>query len=521
VYFNGGWYTVTSLRIDTIDNLPTGLCWASNKPDNTYANQESGCIKVNGVPCGPTGQYKMRIIVTVNLGFGSAQVNADQAGLKYYIRLKNNGDATTPIDTFQTAANPFIAYGGTCPSVLPLNAYLGTDQTVCNGSVSMLSPLVSGGTGPYTYAWSSTGNSPSCNNCANPTITVTQNSTVMVTVTDANNNTDIDTVAYSVIGANTNFGVTASGSLSFCQGNLVTLTGAANGGYTYQWLKNNTNINGATANALPVASTGDYMLLYTNANCYAVSNVVHVNVDPRPDASVTQQPLTACQGDTIHLTAQADTSVHYFQWYYNNTAASASANQNATGAGNYQVVVRNNSNCYDTTSVAVSFKPLPQVTLNGNADTLCGFGSNLTLINGTPAGGTYSGAGVTGSSFSPSAAGLGVHTVSYTYTDTASCSNTSTETIVVVSCTGIDDVDVNGLQLYPNPVKKELTVEIGGTIVQPAIRIFDAAGRLQTANYTLFSNKIVIDTHSLPAGIYMLHLATNGSTLGRKFVKVD
>ena len=71
VYYGGNFYTVNWLRIDTVDNLPPGLCWASNKADNTFANQENGCLKVSGVPCGATGQYKIRIVVTVNVGIAS------------------------------------------------------------------------------------------------------------------------------------------------------------------------------------------------------------------------------------------------------------------------------------------------------------------------------------------------------------------------------------------------------------------------------------------------------------------
>lgn len=111
IRFGGQLLTIQTLRIDSIENLPAGLCWTTNKANNTYSNQEDGCIKVNGIACSPPGQHKLRIIVTVNVGI-SLQTNADAAGLKYYVRVKNSGDADTPVDTSQTQANPFIAYGG-------------------------------------------------------------------------------------------------------------------------------------------------------------------------------------------------------------------------------------------------------------------------------------------------------------------------------------------------------------------------------------------------------------------------
>ncbi|MBL0308741.1 MAG: T9SS type A sorting domain-containing protein [Bacteroidetes bacterium] len=101
-----GAITVSSLRIDTIDNLPSGVCWSSNLSNNTFANQQNGCIKLSGIACAPPGQYKLRIIITLN---GALTVDAESQGLKYFLRVKNDGDADIAVDTLQGA---FFAYGG-------------------------------------------------------------------------------------------------------------------------------------------------------------------------------------------------------------------------------------------------------------------------------------------------------------------------------------------------------------------------------------------------------------------------
>lgn len=110
ITFGGQVLTIQSLRLDSIGNLPAGLCWATNKANNTWQNQEDGCIKVNGTTCSAPGQHKLKIIVTANVGVEIA-TDADAANLKYYVRVKNSSDAETPIDSTQTSANPFIAYG--------------------------------------------------------------------------------------------------------------------------------------------------------------------------------------------------------------------------------------------------------------------------------------------------------------------------------------------------------------------------------------------------------------------------
>jgi hypothetical protein len=65
----------------------------------------------------------------------------------------------------------------------------------------------------------------------------------------------------------------------------------------------------------------------------------------------------------------------------------------------------------------------------GSLDTMCVSGGNQSLTGlASPAGGTFSGTGVTGSSFSPSTAGTGTFTI--TYTDPTGCSATDKVTVL-------------------------------------------------------------------------------------------
>ncbi len=57
---------------------------------------------------------------------------------------------------------------------------------------------------------------------------------------------------------------------------------------------------------------------------------------------------------------------------------------------------------------------------------------NIILEGGFPAGGTYSGLGVSGDIFDPSLAGPGTHIISYTYTDDNNCTSTVQTTIDVL-----------------------------------------------------------------------------------------
>lgn len=520
VFFGGSQITVNWLRIDTIDNLPTGLCWASNKANNTYLNQENGCIKINGVPCDATGQYKMRIIVTIDIGVGTVQVNADQAGLKYFIRLKNSGEADIPVDSNQTAANPFIAYGGQC-TASALAASIGADQLVCNGSINTLQATVSGGQPPYSFVWSSTGNSLSCNQCPQPQVTLTQNSTFVLAVTDVNNSTVYDTINYSVFGAAGNFQISANGPTTFCEGAGVLLQGNANAGCTYQWLADNMNVNGAIDTWLNVSATGTYQLVFTNpAGCYATSNTVAVTVMPKPEVTITQNPPSACIGDTVQLIAVADSSVQHYWWSMPGGASDTTSDIITTNAGNYSVVVQSTINCYDTAGTNLVFHSLPQVAVNGNPDSVCSNNGLLQLTGGSPAGGIYTGNGITNNALNPATGGIGPRIIHYTYTDSNTCSNSSTEVISVVVCTGIDYLDASAsVLLYPNPACDFLIVEWKESLLSPVFEIYDEAGRLQPVTAKTERNKTAFDITGLPAGAYNIVVQWNGQHINRRWIK--
>jgi hypothetical protein len=63
---------------------------------------------------------------------------------------------------------------------------------------------------------------------------------------------------------------------------------------------------------------------------------------------------------------------------------------------------------------------------------VCVDATPFDLTQGTPAGGTYSGPGITTSpEFDPATAGPGTHTITYAYTDGNGCANSITQTVTV------------------------------------------------------------------------------------------
>ena len=79
--------------------------------------------------------------------------------------------------------------------------------------------------------------------------------------------------------------ISAGGALSICEGGAVTLT-ASGTGYSYQWMRNDTNILYATSQTYFAGTTGNYKCATANACGTATSNTIAVKVYSLPLTAV-------------------------------------------------------------------------------------------------------------------------------------------------------------------------------------------------------------------------------------------
>ena len=189
-------------------------------------------------------------------------------------------------------------------------------------------------------------------------------------------------------------------------------------------------------------------------------------------------------------------------------------------AGIYKDTIINTTGCDSIVTLSLTADSLPSVTWIGNADTITN-GSQVTLMGGSPSGGSYSGQGVADNVFYPDSAGVGSHVITYTYTDTNGCSNTAAKTFDVITA-DIDETEiVKQIEFYPNPVNDLLTIKSDlfekGNL---ATTLCDVGGRLIIAPMIKQGNKIIFDTSYLAAGIYGIKLNINGEPIYMNFIKV-
>lgn len=174
-----------------------------------------------------------------------------------------------------------------------------------------------------------------------------------------------------------------------------------------------------------------------------------------PTASFSVNDNNICAGQTVTYT-NTSSGATSFTWNFPGGSPGSGTTSPITvtyaTAGTYTTTLTaTNSFGSNTITQTVTVNSLPSVTSTSNYGTVCDNGGNFVLSGGSPAGGTYSGTGVSGTNFNPATAGAGTHNITYTYTDGNGCSNAAVGSVVVAPCSGIDGNGLENVHIYPNP----------------------------------------------------------------------
>jgi hypothetical protein len=399
---------------------------------------------------------------------------------------------TTTYTVTGTNSQGCISTATTTVTVNPLPVVTATSSaaSVCvGGSVTLT------GGGASSYTWN--------NNVMNAISFVpTATTTYMVTGTDANGcvNTAMTTVTVNPLPT-----VTANSSAaSVCAGSSVTLTGG--GAATYTW---DNNVIDAVS-FVPTATT-TYMVTGTDVNGCVNTATTTVTVNPLPIVSLGPN-IIQC-GGTAMLNAGNMGST--YMW----SNASTTQTITVSASGTYIVFVTDVNGCIGTNSVVVTINSIPAVTASASSVVVCVADAVVTLT-GTPTGGVWSGPGVTGSTFSPTSAGVGLHTAIYSYTDANGCEGMDSVSIQVNACVGfVENTLANGVSVYPNPNNGNFTLGVSANVDELVIKITDIQGRVV---YASVDNKVnagfvkQISLDSQPSGMYLMQILANGEQTTEK-----
>jgi hypothetical protein len=334
---------------------------------------------------------------------------------------------------------------------LPATVLLPANKSVCNGTVITQAPIVSG-TPPLTYAWATTGSALSCNSCANPTVTVTQSTTIKVTVTDANNSTAIDSITYTPNTCSVSLGT----NKIVCPGTAITLntnTAGGQGPYTYLWSATGNLLSCSTCAAPTATITQNSVYTVTVLDITGVVGIdtIYYTAATNPLQITANGPTTLCQGSSVTLSAGLGYSAYY--WSTGEQTQTITVSQ----SGNYIATITTIANCSFKDTITVTFN-VPTISnyqiAPNDSTTICGGGSiSLDAGNGFV---TYlwntgsSSSAITVSSYgSYSVTVLGTDGCEYTDTVSLATSNYNGQQICLVS---VDSATGKNIVVWKKPV---------------------------------------------------------------------
>ncbi|MFN5983944.1 MAG: PKD domain-containing protein, partial [Fluviicola sp.] len=482
---NNHWSTTATSNAITVSTSGTYYVFVTNGSGCSSVNSTPVTVTVTPIPAAPVVSASgpltfcagQNVVLTSSYPTGNSWSNGNpsnsitvsNSGTYFVFHTDANGCVSPNSNTITTTVNsnppiPTISIGG--PS------------TICQGSnVTLTSSSAINNqwsTGPFTQS-----------------INVSTSGSYSVTVNNAFGCSSTSTPAnITVIPTPTTPVITASGPLTFCEGDSILLSSS---------VPNTLWSNGEPDQQIYVSQTGIYSAVQVVSSCFSAnSNIISVTVNPGPDEPniVFLGDTIICQGEDVTLFVN---STSPFVWSTGDTSQVI----DVLTTGEYFVTATAPNGCEntsDTVSITVVNNPVINFPFVANT---CPLDPPFELNMATPPGGVYSGLGVNTGFFTPQNAGLGNHIISYTYTSPEGCIGDGIQVFEVESCLGIDDNDKFNLSVFPNPTNALTSISSSNIIDE--VLVYDAKGRLI---YRLNPNNFTtdVDLSLYESGMYFLSI---------------
>ena len=214
-----------------------------------------------------------------------------------------------------------------------------------------------------------------------------------------------------------------------CEDETIFLSGATPAG----GILSGAGVTGSSFDA-SVAGVGTHTITNTFTDGNGCTNIAtdDIEVYELPTVSLNLGTTTACDNDmTLALTGGLPAG----GTYSGTGVTGANFDVSVAGAGTHTITYTftDGNDCTNTAQADIVVTSIPTVSLALGTTTSCDDNSTVVLSGGLPAGGTYSGTGVSGTNFDASVAGVGTHAITYIYTDGNGCTNTAQADIVVTA----------------------------------------------------------------------------------------
>ncbi|HEY8400324.1 MAG TPA: T9SS type A sorting domain-containing protein [Cytophagaceae bacterium] len=169
---------------------------------------------------------------------------------------------------------------------------------------------------------------------------------------------------------------------TICAGDSLLITALTGPGFSYQWMKDETDIPGATGISYYASEPGVYRVKITAPSlaCEKYSLALTLVVNPLPAKTVTASGTRVfCEGGSVALTGSFG---YTYQWLNNNVIipGATAFNYTATTSGDYRLVLRNSFGCVDTSDVqTVTVYPYPDAPITPLGKFVICTGDSVTM----------------------------------------------------------------------------------------------------------------------------------------------
>lgn len=168
--------------------------------------------------------------------------------------------------------------------------------------------------------------------------------------------------------------------------------------------------------------TGDYI--------YTTSQLVTPVAAPTAPTIVANGELLLCNGASVNLSVAAQTNVTFAWFDDNNTQVATGLTFTASATACYHVVASSSGGVVQSVNTVCTTASFANASFSGLSAEYCSDSPVVQLSVATP-GGDFSGPGIVGFVFNPSAAGPGTHDVFYSVTNEFGCVATTSQTLTI------------------------------------------------------------------------------------------
>lgn len=298
----------------------------------------------------------------------------------------------------------------------------------------------------------------------------------------------------------------------------ITLTGSGPWDLTYSDGTNMFNVVNQTTSPFTISATADgtYSVSVVSSGSCSSNGTGTASVVFNPNPVVDISPISSLCDNVGLTTINGLPSGGVFS----GPAMTGNQFDPAQTPGIYSVTYAytDGNGCSGSASINVEVLESTAVALDPFND-ICIQDGAITLSGATPAGGDFSGAGVSSDQFDPAVTGEGTYPITYSYLAMNGCVSTTSQTITVNDCAGINEIEGLEVSISPNPASEFVTISFNSSdLTNLTFSIYTEDGKTVIGRTLINSNNTTFDTSMLASGVYFIALESVNGSIVKKLI---